>query len=235
MISFCITCRNRLSKLRQTLPYSLSDIHPLVQFTLLDYSSDDGLDEWILDLRHYVENGYMDYFRADGISHYDSAHAKNACSLLAQGDVVCNLDADNFAETEFQEFLVAAYRNLKTDLVCTDLADGTHGRIAIRKTALIALGGYDESFVGYGWDDNDLRERASRSGKRITFGPRKLYREIQDLDKSGDYVNPNTVETNELNQRLSRENVRSGRLIANSGSKWGTIKAMKNWEELVET
>lgn len=48
-ISFCITCRNRLWQLRQSLPDNLPAIstHPNIELTLVDFGSNDGLDEWV--------------------------------------------------------------------------------------------------------------------------------------------------------------------------------------------
>ncbi len=51
-ISFCITCKNRLHQIRQTLPKNLEDnrrLQELVEFVLVDFGSTDGLRKWISD------------------------------------------------------------------------------------------------------------------------------------------------------------------------------------------
>jgi hypothetical protein len=235
VISFCITCRNRLEYLKQTLPVSLSKVSLGVTFCLLDYGSSDGLGDWVkTEMGQFIEWDVLEYYRAEA-DHFDMAHAKNSCSKLSTGDVVCNLDADNFAEYEFQDYIEKQFRNRLVEIVCTDLNDGTHGRLSARRDAFDKLGGYDESFVGYGWDDNDFRERASRSGIQMVFAPRNLFREIPNPDKAGDYIQKNTSETNTANRRRSEENVRLGRYVANAGKDWGKITAVKNFTETVET
>ena len=48
-ISFCITCMNRLKHLQETLEKNILDnfLVDEVEFVVLDYNSQDGLEEWI--------------------------------------------------------------------------------------------------------------------------------------------------------------------------------------------
>lgn len=47
-ISFCITCMNRLKHLQETLEKNILDnfLVDEVEFVVLDYNSQDGLEEW---------------------------------------------------------------------------------------------------------------------------------------------------------------------------------------------
>ena len=45
-------------------------------------------------------------------------------------------------------------------------SDGTFGRIALRASSWLALGGYDEALLGMGWQDIDLLVRARAIGLR---------------------------------------------------------------------
>jgi hypothetical protein len=49
IISYCTTCMGRTWQLRQVLPVHLTECRDRtdVEFVLLDYNSDDGLEHWI--------------------------------------------------------------------------------------------------------------------------------------------------------------------------------------------
>ena len=51
-VSFCITCKNRLHQLKETLPRNLRDCQGSagsVEFVLVDFGSTDGVLDWVLD------------------------------------------------------------------------------------------------------------------------------------------------------------------------------------------
>ena len=59
-ISFCITCMNRLKHLQETLEKNILDnfLVDEVEFVVLDYNSQDGLEEWIAQsMMKYIEMG----------------------------------------------------------------------------------------------------------------------------------------------------------------------------------
>lgn len=99
-ISFCITCMNRLEHLQATLERNILDNLPegQVEFVLLDYHSTDGLPEWVRQhMGGYISRGVLNYYRTEEPQHYLRSHSRNMAFRLAQGDILCNLDADNFS------------------------------------------------------------------------------------------------------------------------------------------
>jgi glycosyltransferase involved in cell wall biosynthesis len=60
-LSFCITCKNRLHQIKQTLPQNLTDNREMkgkVDFVLVDFGSTDGLQEWIIgNFEPEIEDG----------------------------------------------------------------------------------------------------------------------------------------------------------------------------------
>ena len=61
-ISFCITCMNRLKHLQETLEKNILDnfLVDEVEFVVLDYNSQDGLEEWIAQsMMKYIEMGIL--------------------------------------------------------------------------------------------------------------------------------------------------------------------------------
>ena len=163
-LSFCITCMGRLHHLRQTLPKNLAwTTHlPEVEFVLLNYSSPDALEDWAkVELAEAIQRGQVVYYRADGFTHFRMAHAKNIAHRLAAGEIVCNLDADNFLGTGFAEFLLETFGSGERIFARSPVSKGTHGRIAFRKADWMALGGYDERVShGWGFEDQDRIQRA---------------------------------------------------------------------------
>jgi hypothetical protein len=164
----------RLYHLKETYLKNLSDNakHPDVEFVLLDYNSKDGMEEWVNSaLKDEIASGRVVYYRERAAKHYDSSHAKNLVHGLATGEVVCNLDADNYTGGEYVARLMDVFADGKRAVVAFDRSvGGLTGRIAIRRADFDLLRGYDESFVGYGVDDEDFRGRAMRSGLPLISG-----------------------------------------------------------------
>ena len=65
-ISFCITCMNRLKHLQETLEKNIDNfLVDEVEFVVLDYNSQDGLEEWIAQsMMKYIGDGcILVYYR----------------------------------------------------------------------------------------------------------------------------------------------------------------------------
>lgn len=108
-ISFCITCMNRLKHLQETLEKNILDnfLVDEVEFVVLDYNSQDGLEEWIAQsMMKYIEMGILVYYRTTEPAYYRRSHSRNMVFRLAEGEVVCNLDADNYLGRGFAEFML---------------------------------------------------------------------------------------------------------------------------------
>ncbi|MFD2148711.1 glycosyltransferase family 2 protein [Mucilaginibacter antarcticus] len=67
-ISFCTTCMNRLSHLKQTLKRNILDNedYPNLEFILLDYNSTDGLKEYVRsELHTFITSKKLVYYRTE--------------------------------------------------------------------------------------------------------------------------------------------------------------------------
>lgn len=117
-ISFCTTCMNRLSYLKQTLPQNLADNmdYDNLEYILLDYNSSDGLEEYIKSTYAEALNiGKLVYFKIDFVEFYDWAHSRNLAVSLASGDIICNIDADNFTGAGFAAYVNQIFKE-KNDI-----------------------------------------------------------------------------------------------------------------------
>lgn len=176
-ISFCTTCKGRAHHLKETLPKNLEDNkgHPQVEFVLLDYNSPDDLSSWVRqNLSIEISNGRVIYYQETTAAFFDPRHAKNIAHLLGTGDVLVNLDADNFTGPGYAGGLADAFVCPNAFVTSVDERKkygewfGLSGRIALKRKDFLRLRGYDESQVGWGGEDLDLIRRAQHSGlKRI--------------------------------------------------------------------
>jgi len=238
-ISICTTCMNRLEDLKQTLPKNIEDNlgYNNVEFVLLDYNSKDGLEEWVKEQK-LVESGLV-FFRTDEPKFYTMAHSRNVAYKAASGDIVTNVDADNFTGPGFADRVNRIANQLSGNNVFLKSYRSTHGRVGFWKEEFIKLlGGYDETFVGYGHDDRDLIFRAMELGFSIArFGGEGSSRlsskanRVANYDASG--IDTNWRFTEQLNKLISYSNLMVGNLVANMGKEWGKAKLIKNFTEEV--
>ncbi len=123
------------------------------------------------ELKEYLRTELLVFYSASGFQHFNFAHAKNIAHRLARGEIVCNLDADNFTGLGFAEYLMDVFSTCERLMMrAPRLIKGTNGRIALRKSDFEAIGGYDERMeLGWGFEDDDLIRRGTMAGikKRI--------------------------------------------------------------------
>jgi hypothetical protein len=87
----------RLHHLCETLPKNIEDnIYPNVEFVILNYNSPDNLDEWMKQYVQLMDDGKILYLKESTIRFYSMTHSRNVAFKAATGDIVCNVDADNF-------------------------------------------------------------------------------------------------------------------------------------------
>lgn len=90
--------------------------------------------------------------------------------------------------------------------------------MAIHRDELLAVGGYDEDFTGFAYDDNDFIDRLQDNGCSLCLTQAKtihLYHARHDigLEQSPEYL---------YNQRLYLS--RKGQIVRNIGRDWGKIE-----------
>lgn len=163
-LSFCTTCKGRTFHLKQTLPQNLKVVRQFseVELIVLNYNSPDDLDEWI---RMTFKNdfGYaLQYFVCAVPLYFHMTHAKNVAHRLGSGDVLFNLDADNFICTDLVTSLLTMFRDDAKFYVRGYYRGGGAGRIGMRREDFYSIGGYNEELIGWGIDDRELCNRATR-------------------------------------------------------------------------
>lgn len=182
-ISFCITCMNRLKHLQETLEKNILDnfLVDEVEFVVLDYNSQDGLEEWIAQyMMKYIEMGILVYYRTTDPVHYLRSHSRNMVFRLAEGKIVCNLDADNYLGEGFAEFMLKEFREKNKIFYTSDLSKrDVVGRVCLLKSDFMAIRGYNEVFIGYGFEDVELFDRLLDKGiEQCSFSQSEFSRAI---------------------------------------------------------
>ena len=238
-ISFCTTCMNRFFHLKKTFLENVNNNkdYPNVEFVLLNYNSGDGLHDWAKKaLPPYIEQGLVNYYHTDLPKSFHASKAKNLAHKVASGDILCNLDGDNFTGKGY-----AFYINYKMQTAGMDSLLqfkkapywGTEGRIVLSKKNFFELGGYDEDLEPTGHEDHDLMDRGKALGlqyENIQIENFLHYLSNTTLEKavnvSREPVDYYALESK--NRQQSRMNIEQGRLRANPGG-WGLTPLYKNF------
>ncbi len=173
VVNFCTTVMNRLDHLKQTLPQNIKDNKQAI-FTILDYNSKDGLEQWIKsNFAREISSGKIDYYRESSAKDFFPAHSRNVCALATKGDIICNIDADNIIGSDIDVFLK---NNIVDNMLCAspwmlkNKYTSSHGRLALTKKTFLKIGGYNEQFIyGYGGEDNDMFKRCQKLNFKFIY------------------------------------------------------------------
>ena len=215
-IVFCTTCKGRVQHIEQTLPPNLSG-NQHSKFVILNYNSPDHLNEYLFSQhREAIESGRVVVYTMppgkNGPIPFAMAHAKNMahrCGILEGGDILVNLDADNYAGEGFDQYIQEEFRQgdktflqamwnrwvvrngckewLAEDpegVLGPPVPKGSNGRMVVSRDAFLLAGGYNEKYSTWGPDDKDFNIRLRRLG----FRPRLLSRKHQDTILHNDRV-----------------------------------------------
>jgi hypothetical protein len=245
-ISFCITYMNRLGHLNVTFPHNLEVAKDFdVEFVLLNYNSRDEVGGWIRDsYMPLIDAGRLVYIHESASSRFHGAKSKNLAHRGGSGDILVNLDADNFLGEEYcarllKEFedpniLLHAYSKLEEGD-----SNGTWGRIAVTRDNFYRLGGYTECFEPYGYDDKNFIARAQGLGIRLVTikGKRYAYCIEHSHDVRVENLAPNQpaaamvfMNRNELASNMALE---VGCYVANTNG-WGVADVSINFKDKVQ-
>ncbi|MDR3062099.1 MAG: glycosyltransferase family 2 protein [Dysgonamonadaceae bacterium] len=193
-LSFCITCKDRFFQINKTLPQNLDDnklYKDLIEFVLVDFGSQDGLRDWVL--QHFgmeLSEGYLKYYYTEELPFWHASIAKNTSHLLANHDILVNLDCDNYTGHNGGRFIIRQFLKHGEDIFIHQygggFSDGSYGRIAINRDYFFQLGGYDESFEPMAYQDTDLLDRLQALGLKYRGIPDEKYnRAIKNTKEEG--------------------------------------------------
>lgn len=240
-ISFCTTCMGRLKYLQQTLPFNIerNKEYSNLEFVILNYNSKDDMEEWMKrNMMKYIETGKVVYYKTTEPEYYSMTHSRNVAFKVSTGDIINNVDADNFTyndEYKIQEcwasYLNKIANQFDENILFAKGKQLLRGRIGFYKKDFLKLGGYDEDLEGYGYDDHDIAVRAKEMGFVLCPWRGKYFHRIRTGRKEkGENMKRPWKKTERENKKKSINNIEQGRLVANWDKHWGKAHLIKNFE-----
>lgn len=225
-ISFCITCMDRLHHLMQTLPINIknTESYQNKEFIVLDYGSKDNLKEWIKPYN-------VKFFRTEKPKYFIAAHAKNIAHRQATGDILCNLDADNYLVEGFPEYINELFQS-KNCILGSGPVDlfgnaGCCGKIALKKEHFYSVNGYDEEQnLGWGWDDTSLRYRAKMHNnlEEVICDPKwSIVINHSNEERVKNYVIKNIEESRDWSVERLKYLAINKKYVVNQNKNWGNL------------
>jgi len=184
IVTFCIVCMNRLHHLKITLPKNIKDHQGNndARFLLLDYNSQDGLEEWVkMNLSTEIAEGKLVYYKTKEPNSFNRSHSRNLAFKLVPEGLICNLDADNFTGLNFCSYINRLMSNNYNSILAVDrlnlkgVLKDVVGRICLSKEDFHSVKGFDESMQDYGFEDVDLVNRVKATGKNLIYMNKRKY------------------------------------------------------------
>ncbi len=216
MISFCTVVKGRWWQLKQTLQDNLRSLDSIdAEWVIVDYNCPDGSYYRLgenSDVFNRIVSGKVRLYRLADQHPFSIPTAKNLAHMLGSGELLFNLDCDEFIDNAPEQLLALKDHEI---LACNNVREHC-GRLGYRATDFIKLGGYDEALYGAAVHDIDLLRRAKRMGYRMRYAKPSLKKRIENthgdtakfLDNTWDhYV--------KVNERLSNSHILEERYVAN--------------------
>jgi hypothetical protein len=143
--------------------------YPAFELVLLNYNSKDGLEEWAYEnFKDYMAGGVFSYYKTLDPTVFSHSHSKNLAFRLADGDIVCNINADNFIGSGFVQSINDLFQMQENIFLAPDhlanINGGVSGIVCVKKSDFYKVGGFDERMKIYGWEDVDFTNRLQHLG-----------------------------------------------------------------------
>jgi len=165
-LSVVTGCRDRTNFLLQALPTWIA-AEQIDEIVIVDWSSTIPLQSpgagfavtWSLDPRTILAT----------VPNQAEWHLSKCCNLglaVATGDIILRLDSDVLLDPRFFEDNELCPGRFRAGIYDPMLPFplGLWGALLAYKSDILSVNGYNERLIGYGWDDEDLYQRLSRSG-----------------------------------------------------------------------
>lgn len=231
-ISICTVCMRRTRDLRETLVKNIEENsdYPNLEFVVLNYNSDDDLDAFMLSesIAPYLRIGRVRYLITREPKFYATSHSRNVAFNNSTGEIVTNVDADNYTGRGFASYLNRLANIRQHKVLFTRSKWRNHGRIGMFKSDFYELGGYDEDLSGYGWEDYSLMGRALSGGFTLMWWLRRdvdYSRRIitPKCDVASNMSNQEWRQTEQSNKEITLKKIANGDLTANRFRRWGYV------------
>ena len=216
---------NRTYDLKKTLPLVIqaANASPPVEIVVLDYNSQDDLDEYLYSNDEAFKDciGLLKHRKYTGRDHYHMAHARNLSVLASKGEFVVISSADVLISDDYFEAIREALA--EDDYIWLRHSRRFVGVIAVKREEFVEAGGFDERFEFYGKEDKDLKLRLERRGGKVVVLPDKYLGLIvtPKVDKFKNYrLKLSRRQMNNRAKKIYEENIANDVWVVNEGG-WG--------------
>lgn len=222
----------RAIDLKQTLLQNILDNadYPNIEFVVLNYNSKDDLHDFMTSsiFRGHRKMGLVRYLRTRAPDYFSMSNSRNVAFRNSTGDIVTNVDADNFTGRGFASYLNRLASISSRRVIFAKGKRRIHGRLGLFKDEFEDIGGYDEDLDGYGYEDHSLMLRAMGLGYRLMWWAGSdvnfMRRIITPKHKVGmNMKNQDWRKTEQMNRELTLAKIGRGELIANLNRPWGVV------------
>jgi hypothetical protein len=162
-LTICTNVMNRLAHLKETYIQNLQVCQHLtnVDFVLLNFNCQQDTHQWANShLKPQIKSGQLNYFYEDTAKYFNMSKAKNLSHRLAQGELLMNLDADNFLDINAINQILAAFSTDNKKIACGK--KNMCGLLIVKKSDFYKVNGYDETMTGWGYEERDLFTRITQ-------------------------------------------------------------------------
>ncbi len=180
-LTYITTCKGRLAHLKQTLPRAVAQGWPCV---VVDYSCPEGTGDWVA--ANYPN---VTVVRVEAEAQFRAAKARNAGAAMAQTPWLGFFDADILLDANFAATirpLLEAGRFYRASPATRQ----TWGSVICAREDFAAIGGYDETYTGWGAEDDDLLYSLALLGRRLTAFDADLLGEIPHTNEARTAFHP---------------------------------------------
>jgi glycosyltransferase involved in cell wall biosynthesis len=158
-ISLITTCKGRLEHLRRTLPLMAAQ-GVSAQIVVVDFDCPDGAAAWVRDALPSVV-----VVQARDQPLFSAAAARNLGAAAATAPWLFFIDADVEAQGGVAAQILPRLA-AGAFLIPEPRTRGLWGAVVVAAADFHRIGGYDETFQGWGGEDDDLLERLTAAGLR---------------------------------------------------------------------
>jgi hypothetical protein len=162
-----------------------------IEFVLVDFDTPGVREHVEKHFREELSSGYLRYFHCAQLPYWHAPLAKNTSHRVATGDILVNLDCDNFTGPRGGRFVMNLFEQFGMDTLFhqknPDTDEANWGRIAMSRASFHKLGGYAEDLMPAGGQDWDLLAKfRARWPKRtrVYFASRKQQRKQQQQQEN---------------------------------------------------
>jgi len=231
-VSYCTVCYGRLWQLAFTLKSNLENLKDDEELILVDYNSPDDTMIFVLGTKYfkkYIEEDKLKFIKVLDINEYNCPKSKNIAHRLGSGEILINLDVDNFLLGMREKIDKTFDQNSNSILhMYFQGQGGSFGRIALTKDNFYKLGGYDEELLAHSHQDTDLINRAKAFDLVYNLDPLETEVVANNYYVKNRYLKEDWFKMREKNTILSQTNIFNNKLIANQKNGWGACKFIVN-------